>query len=169
MKDSNVKKTVIMALLIALEIVLTRFTSIQTATVRISFGFLPIAIIAMMYGSIYAGIGAAVADIIGVALFPVGAYFPGFTLTAFLTGVVYGAFLHKRAEKLLPICAAALIVTMVLQLGLDTLWIRTITGEAYVALLPLRFIKSLIMAPIQITLIRAAASERFGIWRASNA
>jgi ECF transporter S component (folate family) len=169
MKDITVKKTVIMALFIALEIVLTRFVSIQTPIIRISFGFLPIAIVAMMFGPIYAGIGAAVGDIIGVALFPVGAYFPGFTLTAFLTGAVYGVFLYKRPKKTPSICIAAFIVTMILQLGLDTLWIRSLTGEAYLALLPARFIKSVIMTPVQIIFIRFAASEQFRIWQASGA
>ena len=50
MKNNSVKKLVEISLLIALEVILTRFCSINTATLRIGFGFLPIAIIAMMYG-----------------------------------------------------------------------------------------------------------------------
>jgi len=161
MKKPNVKRLVLTAMLIALEIVFTRFLSIQTPIIRISFGFLPIAIIAVLYGSVYAGIGAAIADLIGVTLFPTGAFFPGFTLTAFLTGVTYGVFLYNRSKNLVNICAAALIVTMVLQLGLDTLWVQILTGKGYIALLPARIIKSLIMAPVQVICIRMAVSERF--------
>jgi ECF transporter S component (folate family) len=153
----NAKKIVTIALLIAMEIVLTRFLSIQTPVIRISFGFIPIAMIAMMYGPIYGGIGAALADLTGVALFPIGAFFPGFTLTAFLTGFVYGIFLHKQQKNLFRICAAVLIVTVCLNLGLDTLWIQILTGSGYLALIPVRIVRTLIMTPIQIMCIRIIA------------
>ena len=90
MKNNSVKKLVEISLLIALEVILTRFCSINTATLRIGFGFLPIAIIAMMYGPLSAGVAYALGDLLGMMIFPSGSYFPGFTLTAFLTGVIYG-------------------------------------------------------------------------------
>jgi len=161
MKKPNVKRLVLTAMLIAIEIVLTRFLSIQTPILRISFGFLPITVIAILYGPVYAGIGAAIADLIGVMLFPTGAFFPGFTLTAFLTGVTYGIFLYKRPKNLINICAAVLIVTMVLHLALDTWWVQLLTGKGYIALLPARIIKNFIMAPIQVFCIRMTVSERF--------
>ena len=40
----DVKKLIQISLLIAIEVILTRFCSIQTPIVRIGFGFLPIAI-----------------------------------------------------------------------------------------------------------------------------
>ncbi|MGM9532761.1 folate family ECF transporter S component, partial [Intestinibacter sp.] len=95
MKNNNVKKLVEISLLIALEIILTRFCSINTPIVRIGFGFLPIATIAMMYGPLSAGIAYAIGDILGMMIFPSSSFFPGFTLTAFLTGVAYGLVLYK--------------------------------------------------------------------------
>lgn len=152
MKDT--KKLVFVALFIALQIVLTRFFSIQTPIVRIGFGFLPLAICAMMFGPWIGGIAAVIADIIGVVLFSSGAFFPGFTLTAFLTGAVYGLLLHNKPKNFIRIALAAVIVTMVINLGLDTLWVKMITGNAYLAILPTRVVKSLIMIPIQISLIQ---------------
>ena len=84
-KKFDVKKLIQISLLIAIEVILTRFCSINTPIVRIGFGFLPIAIIAMMYGPLSAGISYAIGDILGMMLFPTGSFFPGFTLTAFLT------------------------------------------------------------------------------------
>ena len=55
-KKFDVKKLIQISLLIAIEVILTRFCSINTPIVRIGFGFLPIAIIAMMYGPLSAGI-----------------------------------------------------------------------------------------------------------------
>ena len=154
----------IIALLIAMEVILTRFLSIQTPVIRIGFGFLPIVIIAILYGPLYAGVAAAMADFLGALLFPIAAYFPGFTFTAFLTGFVYGIFLHNRKpglkQSFLYISAAALIVTVGLQLALDTLWVSIITGSSYTQWLAIRAIRTAIMLPIQIVLISLIMASR---------
>ncbi len=95
MKNNNVKKLVEISLLIALEVILTRFCSINTAILRIGFGFLPIAIIAMMHGPLSAGVAYAIGDLSGMMIFPSGSYFPGFTLTAFLTGELRISIIQK--------------------------------------------------------------------------
>ena len=107
MKNNSVKKLVEISLLIALEVILTRFCSINTATLRIGFGFLPIAIIAMMYGPLSAGVAYALGDLLGMMIFPNGSYFPGFTLTAFLTGVIYGLVLYRKPKTWPRIILAA--------------------------------------------------------------
>ena len=182
MKKITLKEMAILALLIAMEVILTRFLSIQTPVVRIGFGFLPIVIIAMLYGPVYAGVAAAMADFLGAMLFPIGAYFPGFTFTAFLIGLVYGYFLYKKKPQniedtetieskgttnkatlvrdLLRISAAAFIVTVILQLALDTLWISIITGSEYMVWLPLRAVRTAFMLPIQIILISLVMASK---------
>ena len=142
------------ALLIALEIVLSRFFSITTPIVKISFSFVPLSMLAMLYGPFYAAAGAAISDIVGATLFPVGAYFPGFTLTAALTGLSYGLILYKRSKNWLNITLAVVIITIVLNLGLNSVWLHFITGKAYMALLAPRIIKSLTMIPIMVVIIR---------------
>ncbi len=150
----NTRKLVFLALFIALEVVLTRFLSIQTPIVRIGFTFLPIALSSMMFGPWFGGIAAALADILGMMIFPAGgAYFPGFTLTAFLTGSIYGIFLYRKPKNLLRISMAVIVISVIINLGLDTLWLWMITGKAIMVLLPARVIKCLIMIPIQIPMI----------------
>ena len=153
MKNNSVKKLVEISLLIALEVILTRFCSINTATLRIGFGFLPIAIIAMMYGPLSAGVAYALGDLLGMMIFPNGSYFPGFTLTAFLTGIVYGVFLYNKPKTWPRIIGAVLTVCLVINLGLDTYWLFILTGKAYMALLPTRIMKSIIMIPVQTFMI----------------
>lgn len=152
---NNVKKMVYLSLFIALEVVLTRFLSIQTPIIRIGFGFLPVAISAMMFGPLPAGIAAALADIIGMMLFPSGgAYFPGFTLTAFLTGAIFGVFLFNKPKSLLRISVAVIIISLFVNLGLDTLWLKMITGKGYLALMPVRITKCIAIIPIEIPMIK---------------
>lgn len=160
---SGTKKIIILALLIAMEIVLTRFLSMQvTPAMRLSLGFVPIAIMAMLFGPLYAGVGAAAADFLGVMLFSSLGFFPGFTLTAFLVGMVYGFFLRNEAVPFWKIIAAAAIVTICLNLLLDTFWLSIIiTSRGYFALLPERIIRTAIMLPVQVVCLKFVTSERF--------
>ncbi len=151
-KKNMTQKLVIIALLIAMEVILTRFLSIQTPFVRIGFGFLPIAIIGIMYGPIAAGGAYALGDLLGATLFPSGKFFPGFTLSAFLTGLVYGFFLKNRGDDFLRIVIAGLFVVCI-RVGLDTLWLSMLMGQSYMVLLPVRLLKGLIDIPLQIILI----------------
>ena len=144
---------VIMAFLIALEIVLTRFCSINTPVLRIGFGFLPVAMLGIMYGPVWAGLCYAIGDVLGMLIFPTGAYFPGFTLTAFLTGCVFGIFLYKKDITWKRCLIPSAIVILGLNFLLDTYWLTILMGQGFIALLPTRIIKCVVMYPIQIILI----------------
>ena len=151
----NIRLIVIMSLFITMEVILTRFLSIQTPIVRIGFTFLPIAISAMMFGPMVSGVAAAMADVLGMMLFPIGgAYFPGFTLTAFLSGAIYGILLYKKSKSFLRISIAVVIISVFVNLGLDTVWLYILTNRAFLAILPARIMKCLITIPIQIILIQ---------------
>lgn len=155
MTQSKTKKLVIVAFFIALEVILTRFCSINTDILRIGFGFLPVAMLGALYGPLWAGCAYAVGDLLGMLIFPSGPYFPGFTLTAFLVGVVYGIFLHKkRPLTYKAIVPAVLVVCMGLNLFLDTTWLNILYGQGYLAIFPLRIVKCAVMVPIQIILIK---------------
>ncbi|MGL4911026.1 MAG: folate family ECF transporter S component [Romboutsia sp.] len=159
-KKFNTSKLAYLGLLIALQIIFSRFISINTPIVKIGFGFLPLAVMGIMYGPLTAGICAVVADIIGLMLFPTGAYFPGFTLTEFLTGYAYGYFLYNKPVTLNRILASSVVVCILLNLLLNTYWLTIILGKGYLALLPTRAIKSLAMIPVQAITI-SLAYEKF--------
>lgn len=148
MQKFDTKKMVITALLIAVEVILSRFCSIATPIAKIGFAFLPIVAVAMMYGPIYAGIAGASADFIGAILFPIGAYFPGFTFTAFLVGITYGLFLYQKPKGIVRITIMVLVVSLFLHLGLNTVWIWIITGKGFWAILPTRILQTGIMTPV---------------------
>ena len=144
---------VFVALLIALNVVLTRFVAIQTPIVRIGFGFIPIALSAMFFGPVIGGITAALSDIVGMLIFPQGAFFPGFTLSAFLGGVIYGLFLYGKPKTWVNIALCALTISIVVNLGLNTLWLTMITGNAFAAIIVPRIIKEIILIPIRTVVI----------------
>ena len=152
-KFDTVKLTRI-ALLIAMEIVLSRFLSIKTPVVKIGFAFIPLSVIGMMYGPLYGGIAGALCDFIGAILFPIGAYFPGYTLTAALSGATYGLFLQNGgAKSLAKVTVASIIINLVYHLGINTYWTTFFTGKGYLALLPTRIFSNVVLMPMEIIVI----------------
>ena len=143
-----------MGVLIAIEIVLSRFLSINAWNLRIGFSFVPIAIAGMLLGPLSAGIVAAVADVLGAILFPTGPFFPGFTLTAFLTGVIWGIFLYRKQTPL-RILFAVLINQLILSFLLNSLWISVLYGSPFMPLLATRIIQTAILIPVQFIVIGA--------------
>ncbi len=148
MSGSKTKMLTTLGILVALEVVLNRFLSINAWNIKIGFSFIPVVVAAILYGPIAGGIVGALGDFIGAILFPIGTYFPGFTLTAFLMGLVFGFFLYKKQTPLRA-AAAAGINQFILGLFLNTLWISVLYGSPYVPLLATRVVQSAILAPVQ--------------------
>ena len=156
MKQLSTKTLSTLALLIALEIILSRFLSLSAWNTKIGFSFVPVAAAAILFGPLSAGIVAALADLLGALLFPIGPYFPGFTLTAFLTGLVFGLFLHN-SQSFLRILAAVLINQLLLSLLLNSYWISLLYGSPYAPLLVTRLLQCGVLAAVQLALIPALA------------
>ena len=148
----DTKTLTVMALLTALEIVLSRFLSFSAWNTKVGFAFVPVVLCAMLLGPVNAGLVAALADFLGAVLFPVGPYFPGFTLTAFLMGLTYGFFL-RRGQSLLRIVGAVAVHQLVLSLLLNTLWISILYGSPFGPLLVTRLPQCAILAAVQLAVI----------------
>ena len=119
----TLRQLTVSALLIALDVVFTRVLAINTPLMKIGLGFTAVAVSAMLYGPLWAALTAGLGDLIGALLFPTGAYFPGFTLTAALTGLIFGLFLYRREGKWLRAFLAALTNSFFVTLALNTLLI----------------------------------------------
>lgn len=143
---------VMMALLTALEIVLSRFLSLSAWNTKIGFAFVPVAAAALLLGPWAAGAVGALADFLGALLFPVGPYFPGFTLTAFLMGAVYGLCLRGK-QSFWRVALAVALHQLVLSLGLNTLWISLLYGSPYGALLLSRLPQCALLSAVQLAVL----------------
>lgn len=150
----NTRQLVFMAFLITLKVVLTRFLGIDfMGIVRISFSFIVTAIMAVYFGPVLTGVGCGIADVIGAVLFPRGAYFPGFTLSAIIIGVIYGIFLYKKHFSWWRILVIELLVLIFITAGLNSVWLAMITGKAYTVLLIPRVTEALLMLPIEVFIL----------------
>ena len=141
------------AALIATNIILTKLLSITLVYVRISFNFLPIFLGAMLYGPWVGGITALLADILGVII--VGEpLFWGYSVSAFLYGATYGAFLCKREITNTNLIACIALQTIFIDILLGALWANMFFGKPYFVALLGRSLDAVPMAIVKVYMIK---------------
>ncbi|MCL2048885.1 MAG: folate family ECF transporter S component [Defluviitaleaceae bacterium] len=165
MKMSHTKKIVLLALLIAMQIVLERYLPVvNTPFLRLSLGFVPVALMGVLFGPIYAGLGAVIADFTGATIL-FGSAFWGLVITAGLMGITYGVLLHKPTAshevKIWRVAAAAAIVTIILDLCLNTFWLAFFFENSFTDIIWWRVLKTVLMLPVQMACLRFITGERF--------
>lgn len=145
----NTKKLIVSAQLVALDVVFTRLLAVSTPLMKIGLGFAAVALCAMLYGPWWAALVAALGDVVGALLFPTGAFFPGFTLTAACTGLLFGLCLYRRDKSLLWPILAALLNTVLVSYLANTAMISYISGTPYTTLLKARAVQLAVTLPVQ--------------------
>lgn len=152
MHYEKTKKLTTLAVLVAMHIILSRFLSYSVWNMKIGFDFLPVAAAAVLYGPAGAAVVGAVGDFIGAILFPIGAYFPGYTLSAALSGAVLGICLHKR-RTLLRVTAAVAVNQWGISLLLTSFWISYTNLTPYWPMVASRVPQCAIMTVLQIPVL----------------
>ncbi len=155
------KKIVQAALLVALSVVMTRMlpTSYAVAlfglsplTVRFAFGLIPIYLAAVRLGFGYGACVAALADVIGYLINPMGGtYMPVMTLVAALGGAICGliAWNSGRLWRIaLGIFGASMIATF-----LNTFCLQWLYGMDFGLLIWPRLISAAVMSVIYIAAV----------------
>ena len=143
-------------LLLAIQMVLSSYGVIEvTDSLKISLAHLALAPTAMLFGPVVAGMQGALSDILGFMLKPTGPYFPGFTLTALLGGVIYGMFFYKTRRSTWQIIAARLVIIVFVNICLNTVFLSMLYGPGQWAALPLRAMKNFLQLPIDCVLLAA--------------
>ena len=148
------KLLVTMGLMVAIHIILSRWLSINAWNLKIGFAFVPVFIGAWAFGPVPAAVVGGLGDFLGALLFPIGPYFPGFTLSCALTGVIFGLLLHK--EQTLPRIVAAVVLNQFgVSLLLSSFWISILYGSPYTVLLGTRVIQSAILTGVELITMTA--------------
>lgn len=110
-----------------------------TPELRVGVGFVLNASIAMLYGPSVGMMAGFCTDVLGYLANPVGgAYFPGYTVTAIVGGLIYGLWLYPRRPSVLRVIGAKACISIVCNIGLNTLWQMMTSGKAMALLLPVR-------------------------------
>lgn len=154
MRDQvNLKRLVIAAMLLAMQVLLS-FISIPIGDMlRVSFGYIALATTGMLLGPVTAAASGALADVLGYLVKPTGPYFIGFTITGLVGGVIYGLMLYNRRPSVKRILLTKLLIDVVCNLFLNTLWLNLLYGKAFFAVLPARVLKNLCQYPVDVLLL----------------
>ncbi|WP_283674535.1 folate family ECF transporter S component [Butyricicoccus sp. Marseille-Q5471] len=122
---------------------------------RIGFGFLCNAAIGMLFGPAVGMLSGVCTDVLGyfAGNFTMGGYFPGYTLTAVVGGLLWGLWLYPRKISLPRAIGAKVSVNVICNICMNTFWLSLTGGKAMMALLPLRAVKNLVLLPVEIALL----------------
>ena len=129
----------VLALLVAANIVLSRFLSINVWNMKIGFTFLTVAFAAYFFGPVAAALVGGLGDLVGALAFPIGPYFPGFTATAVLTGLCFGIFLYNNCN-IVKIIISVLINELIGSLIINSFWISVLYSSPFKALVVSRLL-----------------------------
>ena len=159
---------VLTALFIAMNITLDLLKlRIDMPGMRIGVGFLTNASIGMLYGPVVCMMMGFCTDILGFLMNPGtggGGYFPGYTLTAMVAGVIWGLFLYRpdgapdsktlagRLSFPLRTLAARILITLICNVFLNTLWL-SLGNNAFLPMLISRLPTQLAYLPVQYLLL----------------
>ncbi|WP_057829551.1 folate family ECF transporter S component [Liquorilactobacillus cacaonum] len=157
----STRNLVLMALLVALNIVVAKFLSFGIWSVRISFTFVIVFFMSYWFGPLLGGIGAACADILGTLIFGgLGGYFVGFTISAFAGAFVYGVLFYQKDITVTRIVIAVLVNIFLVDALMNTYWVAILYHANFLTIFPMRFIKELLMVPVQIILLYLASKNK---------
>lgn len=143
----------ITAMLIAVGVILGYFSVQVTDFLRIGFSGLANELAAFLFGPVVGGLMGGVGDILKYIMKPTGAFFFGWTLNAILGPMIYGIMLYHRPINLKRIFAAKILVALIVNLLLGTLWLSIMYGKAFFLLLPARAVKQLVSVPVDALLL----------------
>lgn len=163
-------KIVFTAVLIALNVVFERFLTFQIESNHYSLSVITVAFAAVFLGIPYAAAVAGVGDIVGALIFPVGPYFPGFTLSNILAAFCIAFFIKKRVT-IWRAAVGVIIDKILITLILNSIFISILYKggiDAFPAYLITRIPQAAIMTVIETLLIVMLFHEKSKVRQALN-
>ncbi|MBQ3284144.1 MAG: folate family ECF transporter S component [Ruminococcus sp.] len=136
----HVQTLAVCAMMLALRVILGIFTNFTLAImpfVKIGFSFIPIVIVAYLYGPVCAAIVSGAGDILSIILANPTAFSmnPALTACYIWEGIIYGVILYQSAFNLKEIIIAKVAVLVLCALPLNTLILSGMMNIPYFTLL----------------------------------
>lgn len=152
-KLRDTKTLTVAAMLTAVGIVLGFFKIPITQLIEIRFGSLSIALAGMLFGPGVGGVVGALVDIGGYLVKPTGPFFPGFTVSSAITGIIFGVVLYNKKFTLPRVAVAQAVNTLIVGILMNSYWLNMLYFQnGFLATILARLPKELITLPINIAL-----------------
>ena len=122
---------------------------------RVYFTFLVASLGASVYGPVMAVLVGAASDLLGYMIHPSGAFFPGYTLSAMLGGLIYGLLLYRHRITILRLLAARGIINYAVNVLLGSLWSAVLYSKGYYYYFSASIVKNTILLPFEVIAMAA--------------
>lgn len=156
---TRLRSLVTAALLCALAIALERiYIPVLSNNLRVMFSFPVVALCSMITGPVMAIPCALLVDLVGIMLSP-DPFFPGYTLTAVLTALVYAFFLYRAKPSFTRVLLAKGIINGFCNVLLGSVWNVLLRYDGnfgmFGYLAALSGAKNLLLLPLEVFIICA--------------
>ena len=163
----NVRVLAFAGLVCAMAIVLEGFPIyLLGPSLKIYFSFLVVGLGCMCYGPCVGMMAGAIIDSVGFLLSSYGEpYFPGYLVTAVLSGLLYGVMLYRQKPTLLRIIITRLIINYGSNVLLGSVWKAMLYGKGYYYYFTTGLVKNTTLLPVEVvlTLLVLGLAERQGL------
>ena len=151
----NTKYLALMAAFIAMKIIVGFIRIPVAPNLRISVTFILVALEASIIGPVSGMVSGAVTDTLSFMIFPDGAYFPGYTLTAMCGELIYALFLYRKKITVFRISVAKFLNNYLINVLMGSLWSAMLYDKAFVFYALNSLIKNTVMLPFEIAALTA--------------
>lgn len=150
------KNMTLAAMLVALQVILEKLSIGDPAVLKFSLGFIATALIGYCLGPWIGGWAMVVSDLISNTILSSGSmFFPGFTVSAFVSGVIAGMFLYNQRVSWQRIFIYEFFQLLITNVIFTTLWLYIMsmssssTSRTFMALMMIRVPKEVITWPLE--------------------
>ena len=145
------RKLVTLALLLAIQVVISALYIPISDTLRITFSFIVMMIVGMMTDIKTAILYGLLEDISAFIVFPSGPFFIGYTLGTMVAMSIYSLFLYREVT-IKQIIFAKTAVTIIHNIILNSLWNAVLYTNDFFYYFALSVPKNLILLPCEIAI-----------------
>lgn len=151
----SVRSLTVIGMLLAVQVILGLFTIPIGHSIQITFDYLPLWLTGLLFGPVPATLTGALSDLIVYLIRPTGPFNPGFTLSAALSGFIYGLLLYRRDCSFRSLAVSRLIAVVVCNVLLNSCWLLLLYGAGALLWIPGRILKNVIEYPVGLALMCA--------------
>lgn len=151
----NVRILTLAGIITAASIVLESFPIYLLGTsLKIYFSFLVISLGCYVYGPAVGILVGFANDTLGFLISSFGEpYFPGYLITAMLSGLIYGTLLYRQRITVLRLVVVRLIINYGSNVLLGSVWKAMLYGKGYYYYFTTGLVKNTTMLPIEVLLM----------------
>lgn len=149
----DVRYLSIMAVFIAIKVIIGSAYIPLSESLQIKFSFLAICVEASIIGPVAGMVSGMVTDLIGFMVAPSGPFFPGYTLSAMLTELVYASFLYHKPLSIARITLAKAVNNYVVNVCIGSIWSSMLYGNLYIYYFLRSIVKNTLLLPVEVILL----------------